>query len=381
MSPDTNTPQTKICPTCGTRVSEKATRCLVCGTEFGTASAPKTAKPIKGTQMPEVTLSLPAALGIFALLLAVGAIVIYFVLQTTGRVVQPTPVASPTVTPTVTFTPTETQTPTPLPTYTPLPPLDYTVKAADTCISIAYMFHVSVQSLILSNNLGSNCILSENQLLKVPQPTPTASPMPTGTQNSDMSTEAACQKDKHLVAAGETLSSIASAYGVPMSAIKDYNGLASDTVFEGLYLNIPLCKRNPTPGPTPTPTIPPPYPAPVLLMPADGASFTLANDTFTLQWAAVGVLRPNEQYQITILDATDENQRKMVDYVTDTKYTVPVSFRPNDTIAHVMRWWVVPVRQSGTDNSGKAVWEPAGAASDQRVFSWTGAVTSPTSTP
>jgi LysM repeat protein len=328
--------------------------------------------------MPEITLSLPAALGIFALLLVIGAVVVYFVLNTTGMVAKPTPVATVTVTPTVTFTPTETVTPSPYPTFTPLPPVEYTVKELDTCISIAYAFKISVQSLMLANNLSSNCILSKDQVLKVPQPTPTASPMPTGTVNSDMATEAACEKDKHLVAAGETLSSISQAYAVPQQAIKDFNGLASDTVFEGLYLNIPLCKRNPTPGPTPTPTIPPPYQAPVLLLPADGASYTLANDTFTLQWAAVGVLRANEQYQVTIMDATDENQRKMVDYVTDTKYTVPVSFRPNDNVAHVMRWWIVPVRQSGTDNSGNPIWDTAGAASEQRVFSWTGAATAGT---
>lgn len=381
MSPESTTPPTKICPTCGTRLSEKATRCLVCGTELGGSSSPKEAKPIEASRMPEITLSLPAALGIFALLLAIGAVLIYFVLNTTGQVVKPTPEATVTFTPTITFTPTATVTPSPLPTFTPLPPIEYTVKDLDTCISIAYAFKISVQSLMLSNNLSSNCILSKGQVLKVPQPTPTASPMPTGTLNSDMATEEACEKDKHLVTAGETLSSISAMYGVPQQAIKDYNGLASDTVFEGLYLNIPLCKRNPTPGPTPTPTIPPPYAAPVLLLPADGASYTLANDTFTLQWAAVGVLRPNEQYQVTILDVTDPNQRKLVDYVSDTKYTVPVSFRPNDTIAHVMRWWVVPVRQNGTDSAGKPVWEPAGAASEQRVFSWTGAVTETTPTP
>ena len=97
-------------------------------------------------------------------------------------------------------------------------------------------------------------------------------------------------------------------------------------------------------GPTPTPTIPPPYPAPNLLLPSDGAAFTLADDVVTLQWASIGTLRPNEEYQVTIEDVTVDQGRRIVDYVTDTKYIVPTSFRPNDNIAHVMRWWVVPVR-------------------------------------
>ncbi|GAP18456.1 hypothetical protein LSAC_02351, partial [Levilinea saccharolytica] len=48
--------------------------------------------------MPEVTISLPVALGLLLLVLAIGAAVVYFVLQGTGRVVEPT------VTPTVTVT-------------------------------------------------------------------------------------------------------------------------------------------------------------------------------------------------------------------------------------------------------------------------------------
>jgi hypothetical protein len=40
---------------------------------------------------------------------------------------------------------------------------------------------------------------------------------------------------------------------------------------------------------------------------------------------------------------------------------------------HVIRWTVVTVRQTGTDNDGNPIWEPAGAVSDPRVFTWTGA--------
>jgi hypothetical protein len=118
-----------------------------------------------------------------------------------------------------------------------------------------------------------------------------------------------------------------------------------------------------------------------LLLPADGAPFTLANDTITLQWASIGTLRDNENYQVTVEDVTSGTGRKLVAYVTDTKYIVPVSFRPQDSMSHVMRWSVVTVRQTGTDDQNNPIWTNAGAASLSRTFTWTGSGIAPTSTP
>jgi hypothetical protein len=69
---------------------------------------------------------------------------------------------------------------------------------------------------------------------------------------------------------------------------------------------------------------------------------------------------------------TQGQGKKLVDYATDTKYTVPVSFRPAESSPHVIRWWVQPVRQEGTSASGDTIWVPAGSASSPRVFSWSG---------
>ena len=143
----------------------------------------------------------------------------------------------------------------------------------------------------------------------------------------------------------------------------------------------PLCARAATAGPTPTATIPPPYPAPNLLLPSDGAAFTLANDIVTLQWASIGTLRDNEAYRVTVEDITAGQSHRIVDYVTDTKDIIPTTFRPKDNIAHVMRWWVAPVRQSGTDDQGQPIWVSAGAASDKRDFTWVGAAVQVTPTP
>ena len=100
-----------------------------------------------------------------------------------------------------------------------------------------------------------------------------------------------------------------------------------------------------------------------------------------LQWASVGTLRGNELYQITIVDLTDPSQRRLTDYASDTKYNVPSSFRPNDTLPHVMKWWITVVRQSGSDASGKAIYDSAGAISEQRAFSWIGAAIEATPQP
>ena len=70
--------------------------------------------------------------------------------------------------------------------------------------------------------------------------------------------------------------------------------MSGDTVFLGQPLVIPLCRKFATPGPTPTATPPPPYAAPNLLLPSNGAPFTIADDTVTLQWASVGSLQENE---------------------------------------------------------------------------------------
>lgn len=332
--------------------------------------------------MPEVTLSLPAALGLLVLFLAVGATVVYAGLAATQRVVNPTAIPTDTNTPEPSPTPTDTSLPTLAPTVTEQAPFEYTVASGDTCGGIAVTFGVSVQSVIILNNLPASCNnLTVGQKLKIPYPTATPPPLPTGTLEPAAQTQAACQKVELTVQENDTLSSIAANYAVSMQAIKDFNGLATDNVFLGQKLTIPLCARAATPGPTPTATIPPPYPAPNLLLPADGAAFTLANDVVSLQWASIGTLRDNEAYQVIVEDITTGQTSRIVDHVTDTKYIVPTSFRPNDNLAHVMRWWVSPVRQSGSDAQGQPVWTSAGATSDKRVFTWVGAAVATTPTP
>jgi LysM repeat protein len=381
MSPENSTPKTKVCPTCGTRLNENATRCLVCGRTFqesSTSTAKGVNPSVKSPRLPELTITLPIALVLILLFIAIGAGAVYGILQGTGKVVEPTVTPTASLTPTVTLTATITPTNTVMPSATPLPDIEYTVKDRDTCLSIAYAFNVSTNSIILKNNLSVECVLSIGTKLLIPQPTPTAAPLPTETLQPDRATETACQTVDYKVTASDTLGSIAANYNVSAQSIREFNGMTSDVVFEGYTLKIPLCERLPTAGPTPTATNPPPYAAPNLLLPADGAVFMTASDVITLQWAAVGTMLANEGYAVTIEDITEGTGRKLVDYVTDTKFIVPANFRPTDNLPHALRWSIVPVRPNGQTREGQPVWEPAGSVSVSRVFIWMGSAGSTT---
>jgi len=389
MASESTSNKTKVCPTCGTRLSENAVRCLVCGTEFTAQPAPKavkkTEKSVQASRMPEVRLSLPAAIGILAVVIVAAAAIVFFSLRASAPpgTFETADTPTPSSTPTASLVPTATLPPTDIPTATQQPPFDYTVSSTDgSCSQIAFNFNVSVQSIIVLNNLASSCPISVGQVLKIPYPTPTVPPPATSTPLADIATKQACETVSITVQENDTLSSIALNYGVSMDAIKEFNGLTTDNVFLGQTLLIPLCKRAADPNqPTPTATIPPPYPAPNLLLPADGAPFTLANDVVTLQWASVGVLREGEAYQVVVEDVTASQTRRVTDYVTDTKYIVPGSFRPKDNVAHTMRWWVTPVRQSGVDDQGQPIWVASGTISEKRVFTWVGVAVEGTTNP
>ncbi len=92
-----------------------------------------------------------------------------------------------------------------------------------------------------------------------------STPRPTGTVGAD---------GTYTVVSGDTLSGIASRYGTTVAAIKDLNGLTSDSIYVGQKLKIPASSGTPateTPSPTPTDT-----PAP------SGKTYTVVSgDTLT----------------------------------------------------------------------------------------------------
>lgn len=382
MSPESTTSQNKVCPTCGTRLSENATRCLVCGRNLTSSTKTATPSPVQGPKLPELKLSLPAALGLIVLVLGLGAALVYVILRSTNQITEPTATPTITLTPTSTNTPAPTTEPTAAPTPTNLPPVSYTVKALDTCSLIAAMYKVSVNSIVDLNNLDPDCLtLTEGQVILVPMPTATPSPMPTATLSAAEATAQACGTVPYVVQDGDTLMGISLNYNISMESIKNFNGLASDNIMQGMQLSLPLCERKPTAGPTPTATLPPPYAQVSLLLPADGTVFTSINDTIALQWSSVGALRPNEAYAVTVEDVSSGGEKKLIQYVTETKLVVPASMRPLDNTNHIFRWTVVAVRQDGSTSDGDPIYVQYGIPSTSRVFGWTGggsAAASPT---
>jgi LysM repeat protein len=366
-----------LCPTCGTSLAENATRCVVCGAVLQTT---------KGRNNPrtksQITLSLPLALILIAIFAIVTAGLTYAATILIGDEQNAIPSLTPTQTATQSLTPEPTATETIASSPTPLPPFEYMIVEGDTCLGIAVTFDVSVQSIKILNP-GLVCeVLVVGNIINIPQPTPTPSPEPTATLPPEEATLAACEKITYTVEANDTLSGIAQNYNVSIQSIMNFNGMTSETVFVGQVLIIPLCERLPTPGPSPTATPPPLHPAPNLLLPQDGAAFTLAHDTITLQWASVGELRDNEFYCVIVEDITEGSGTVRVEaYVTDTKYIVPTSFRPSESVAHIMRWWVQVVRQVGTTLDGEPTYRTGGAISVERDFSWSGAVPVATPTP
>lgn len=373
-NPKTN--RTKICPTCGTRVNEDAPRCLVCGTSFASTKTSST-KPvpepeIRGRGMPTLTISAPVILIMLVIFIGVGGGLTYFALSASNIIPETTPIGTDTSTPTPSLTPTEAL---PTPTWTPQPsptPLSYQVQDSDTCGGIAFAFNVSVQSIIIENNLSADCILSIGTVLFIPHPTPTVTPEATNTPSSQQATIEACQKDFHVVQENETLSIIALIYEVPIEYIMEWSGKTVDTAFFGETLTIPLCLRNTVAGSTVTPSLAPAYAAPELLLPRNGEAFTLDDDTVTLQWASIGELRENEFYLISVVDVTAGQNTELIASVKDTKFIVPTSLRPSETIPHIFKWSVVAVAQIGVDEDGNAIYRDAGPRSESTYFSWVG---------
>lgn len=374
MSPEQTTTNTRVCPTCGTRLSENATRCLVCGRTFSTGkSSTATSSPVQAPKLPELKLSLPAAIGLVILVLGLGAALVFLILQGTGRVTTPTATPTITLTPTSTSTPTPTLEPTNAPTSTPQPPKEHVVAANEVCSSIALLYNVSVKSIANLNNLPPDCgTLYVGQKLLIPIPTPLPTALPTATLSAAEATEMACGVVSYQIKEGDSLSSISANYRISVESIKNFNNLTSDNVMTGMYLSLPLCERLPTAGPTPTATLPPPYGAASLLLPADGTVYTNVSDTINLQWSSVGTLRDGERYAVTIVDLTSGETKKTTQYVSDTRLTVPASLRPTDNSIHVFRWWVVAVRQTGSTTDGQPIYETYGTISAFRVFGWSG---------
>ena len=374
------TEEPRYCPACGSRVATMATTCLMCGASLEEEAAPEEGEA-KG-RVPRFAVRLVRALAVVVLALLILAGLGYglFRLMSAPREVMPT--ATPTVRPTATRTPTPTLEPTATPTLTPVPPLAHQVQRGETLSTIATDYNTTVEDILALNPGLDPQLLQVGQVLLIPAGTATPEPTPTRDPNAPTPTPGPIY---HVVAPGETLSSIAEQYGVSVELIRQASGLpiGSDTIVPNQTLVIPVGTPVPSPTPTTDPnataTPLPPYAAPSLLSPPDGAVLEGSSEPIVLQWAAVGVLRDDEWYALRFFQPHG--------VVSATIYTRATAWRvPFDLLLAAraeereFRWWVRVVREA-RDRHGVLTYREAGAPSEVRTLTWVGPTATPTILP
>ena len=167
----------------------------------------------------------------------------------------PTPVSTPTVTPTPSPTP-ATATPTPVPSPTPAPvtptpepsptpqiaqaPTTHVVAAGETLSSIGTTYNVPPHLIALANNLSDADVIATGTTLFIPDAN---GRLPDGAPVLGI----------HVVQAGESLSSIASSFGVTTQNLMYANGISDPNYIQvGQVLTIPRGDVAP-----PAPSVPP----------------------------------------------------------------------------------------------------------------------------
>lgn len=380
-----------LCSVCGSKISKAEARCPVCGAAL-TADGKKenkrkqrqskTTKQIHSKRMPEFQIGMPLLVLLLFVFIGLGVLGGYFGLNTLGRVAEPTVTATMTVTPTMTLPPTSAP---PTVTFTPEPtltPITHIVGEGESCSLIAARYQSSVQAIILENSLGFSCIVVEGQSVRVPQPTSTPTPLASPTPNATQKAISSCETELITVTAEDSLEAIAGRFSLSVQALREWNGLASDLLFEGQHLVIPKCSQAQLIVNSPMPTTTPTYAAPFLISPYQGQAYTITDDVVVLQWLSVGKLDMTEAYQVSVSDLTmDDEEHNISIMVFDTKFILPESITPNDNQPHVFIWWIQPVRQTGLDANGNPVWMVAGVRSEERLFSWVNDAPQATQTP
>ncbi len=357
-------------------MAQTATRCLVCGTDLDRAAG-------RLRRAPRRLYPSPFILGLLVVLLGIG---VAFTLIGTGTVAMPQAVVDlfDTSTPTNTFTPrptptaTMTSSNTPSPTPTLEPPFSYTVQDGDSCLLIALINDVSVDSIIMLNGLGPDCTISVGHNILVPRPSPTP-----GVRATSAAAGAGGQQGTtlpyptYVVESGDSCLGIAGQFGVTLEALMNVNGIGDCSIIqEGKVLYIPILQTAQpsatlTPAATATPAPPTARPAPRLVQPTLGQSFP-AGATVTLGWTAVGPLGASEFYRVSVEDLTCNCNRRYTTATTQISLALPPSLRPTEASAHIFSWTVELVRQTGTGSDGQANYEAIGAKSAVGTFTWTG---------
>ena len=107
----------------------------------------------------------------------------------------------------------------------------YTVKKGDNLYNIANSYNTTVSDIMSLNNLSSN-ILSIGQTLKIPL--------------KEVETSNSTEYTEYTIKKGDSLYSISKTYGVPIDEIMKYNGLTSNLLNVGKVIRIPLSNNTKT---------------------------------------------------------------------------------------------------------------------------------------
>jgi LysM repeat protein len=126
----------------------------------------------------------------------------------------------------------------------------YAVARGDTLGGIAKKFNVSLKALSEANPTVQATKLQIGQKLQIP-----ASNAPAGTV-APTAIEGAAQTTTYTVKSGDTLTKIATHFGVPLKALRAANNLKTDSIKVGQKLKIPVRSSAPAPAPAPAPSVP-----------------------------------------------------------------------------------------------------------------------------
>ncbi|NJM41050.1 MAG: LysM peptidoglycan-binding domain-containing protein [Anaerolineae bacterium] len=141
--------------------------------------------------------------------------------------------------------------------------ITYTVKAGDVLGAIAEQFGISTQAILQANasTLTNPDRLQIGQLLIIPVSSEQAAPQTQSAPPAQTTTPGpptptplpASAMQRHTIARGEVLSTIAERYGILVEAIRAANNLSNDTIRAGDTLLIPIPRASNAPAITAPP--------------------------------------------------------------------------------------------------------------------------------
>jgi N-acetylmuramoyl-L-alanine amidase len=143
----------------------------------------------------------------------------------------------------------------------------YVVQSGDTLSAIAEAYGVSVAILVQVNSIANPDLIVTGQSLAIPSAAPPAAPIPAPilapvVEQSPAPPGIGGGRPSYVIQPGDTLSGIASTFGVSVSALVTENGIANpDLIIVGQVLTIPVGTPAPPAQSVPAPASDPPVPS------------------------------------------------------------------------------------------------------------------------